>query len=91
MARVVTATELRKDVYRLLDEVIATGEPLRIERDGHVLHIVASSPPAGGDLWSRPPGFHPCVAAGVSLDDLVHAPTSEWDPTDLLAHDPSEP
>jgi PHD/YefM family antitoxin component YafN of YafNO toxin-antitoxin module len=32
-----TATELRQDIYQKLDEVIATQEPLLIERKGNIL------------------------------------------------------
>ncbi|MCG8555804.1 MAG: type II toxin-antitoxin system Phd/YefM family antitoxin [Proteobacteria bacterium] len=34
-----TATDLRRDIYRLLDSVLETGKPLEIERKGHVLRI----------------------------------------------------
>lgn len=37
----ITATELRKNVYHLLDEVIATGIPLDIERHGKHLRLIA--------------------------------------------------
>jgi hypothetical protein len=35
-----TATELRQDIYQKLDEVIATQEPLLIERKGNILKII---------------------------------------------------
>lgn len=37
----VTASQLRADIYRLLDEVVDTGVPLEIERKGRRLRIVA--------------------------------------------------
>lgn len=37
----VTASELRTNIYRLLDEVLETGVPLEIERKGRTLRIVA--------------------------------------------------
>lgn len=37
----VTASQLRADVYRLLDRVLETGEPLEIERGGRTLRVVA--------------------------------------------------
>ena len=37
----ITATELRKNAYNLLDEVLATGVPIEIERDGKHLRLVA--------------------------------------------------
>ena len=36
----VKASNLRKDIYRLLDQVIETGEPLEIERNGRFLKVV---------------------------------------------------
>ena len=40
----VTASELRQDIYQLLDRVIATGQPLEIERKGRKLRIIAAKP-----------------------------------------------
>jgi hypothetical protein len=36
----VTASRLRENIYGLLDKVLETGEPLVVERKGHVLKIV---------------------------------------------------
>ncbi len=35
-----TASKLRQDIYRILDSIIATGEPVEIERNGVLLRIV---------------------------------------------------
>lgn len=43
---VVTASQLRQNIYRLLDEVAETGVPLEIERRGRRLRIVAVEPPS---------------------------------------------
>ena len=40
----VTASKLREDIYRILDGILATGEPVEIERKGRVLRIVADQP-----------------------------------------------
>jgi antitoxin (DNA-binding transcriptional repressor) of toxin-antitoxin stability system len=40
----VTPTELRKNIYALLDRVIETGEPLEIDRKGVTLEVVAPKP-----------------------------------------------
>ena len=37
----ITATQLRADVYRLLDAVLETGQPLEIVRGGRILRVVA--------------------------------------------------
>jgi hypothetical protein len=39
-----TASELRADVYRVLDSVLETGLPVEIERKGRVLKIVEETP-----------------------------------------------
>ena len=40
----ITASRLREDIYRILDSVLATGEPVEIERKGRVLRIVTDAP-----------------------------------------------
>jgi prevent-host-death family protein len=40
----VTATALRADLYRLLDRVLDSGEPLEIVRHGRTLRLVADPP-----------------------------------------------
>ncbi len=40
MSKRLTASELRADVYRVLDGVLETGMPVEIERKGRVLKIV---------------------------------------------------
>jgi antitoxin (DNA-binding transcriptional repressor) of toxin-antitoxin stability system len=37
----VTASQLRSDIYRLLDQVLESGEPIEIERKGRRLRITA--------------------------------------------------
>lgn len=39
-----TASQLRQNIYRLLDEVLESGKPLIIERKGKTLKIVPESP-----------------------------------------------
>jgi hypothetical protein len=36
----VSATQLRQNIYAILDEALATGRPVEIERKGKVLRIV---------------------------------------------------
>lgn len=40
----VTASELRQNIYRLLDQVIETGIPLEINRKGKILKIITEAP-----------------------------------------------
>ncbi len=54
----ITASQLRQDVYRLLDKTVDTGKPIKVRRKGHVLWIV-SEPAPGGKLNSLVP--HSCI------------------------------
>ena len=40
-----TASKLRADIYRILDQVLETGVPIEIERHGKILKIVRLKPP----------------------------------------------
>ncbi|HXM44948.1 MAG TPA: hypothetical protein VN924_27165 [Bryobacteraceae bacterium] len=42
----VTASKLRENIYRILDEAIETGVPVEIIRKGVVLRIVLEKPPS---------------------------------------------
>lgn len=41
-----TASKVREDIYNILDGILATGEPVEIERKGRILRIVAEAPPS---------------------------------------------
>lgn len=72
----ITASELRQNVYRLLDEVLATGVPLEVERGGRRLRIVPVD--AAPKLSRLSP--HPSTIVG-DPEDLVHVDWSgEWRP-----------
>ncbi len=38
-----TASKLRQEVYKILDEIIRSGKPAEIERNGNILRIVPVS------------------------------------------------
>jgi len=40
----ITATELRGDIYKILDRVLSTGIPIEIERKGQKLKITPTHP-----------------------------------------------
>ncbi len=72
--RTVTASELRANVYELLDGVLETGAPLRVERKGRALQIIAEVPRAKLDRLKRRPGF-----VRGDAGELVHLDwSSEW-------------
>ncbi|MCF6318810.1 MAG: type II toxin-antitoxin system Phd/YefM family antitoxin [Proteobacteria bacterium] len=37
----ITPTELRKDIYQILDNILSTGMPIEIIRNGKILKIIA--------------------------------------------------
>lgn len=69
-----TASQLRADIYRVLDEVLRTGQPAEIARNGHRLRIVAVDRPSRLDALVP----HPDAVEG-DPEDLVHLDWSgEW-------------
>jgi hypothetical protein len=72
----VSATQLRANVYRLLDEVLETGQPLEIQRNGKVLVI---APKETGSIWDRLPRREGAIVGDP--DELIHVDwSSEWNP-----------
>jgi hypothetical protein len=70
-----TASRLRQDIYRILDEVLETGVPVEIERRGKVLKIV---PP---EECSKLDGLQRRDYLTTDPDDVVHVDWSgTWDP-----------
>ncbi|MFZ1769399.1 MAG: type II toxin-antitoxin system prevent-host-death family antitoxin [Caldilinea sp.] len=67
----ITATELRSDIYNLLEEVLATGIPLEVTKGGRKLRIAAVEPV---DKFADME-FRPDVING-DPGDLVHI---EWE------------
>ena len=71
-----TASELRANIYRLLDQVIETGVPLEIERKGQVLQVVLKETPSRLDRLVRRDDF-----IKGDPDDIVDMDWSgEWSP-----------
>ncbi len=66
----ITASKLRENIYRFLDEVLDTGVPLEIERKGRVLRISAEAAPSRLDRLVRRPD-----AVIGDPEELVH---SDW-------------
>lgn len=72
----INPSELRANLYRLLDKVLETGLPLEIERNGRRLRIVADDPPPR--LARLVP--HPGAVTG-DPEDLVEFDWSKrWNP-----------
>lgn len=75
----ITASKLRADVYRLLDEVLETGEPLEIERNGKLLVVTPEAPAEKGSRLDRLPRREGAIIGDP--DELIHIDwSSEWNP-----------
>ena len=73
-----TATELRANLYKTLDRVLATGEPVEISRNGRVLRLVVEPVERKGSLLDRLEP-HDCIVGDP--EDFVHIDWShEWKP-----------
>jgi hypothetical protein len=69
----VTASKLRENVYRILDEAIETGVPVEIVRKGVVLRIVLEKPRSKLDGLKKRSGF-----VGDPDDIIGMDWSSEW-------------
>lgn len=72
----ITASQLRADIYRLLDRALETGEPIRVVRNGRTLKIIPEEKPSRlSRLVARPDAIRGDPA------ELVHIEwTGEWHP-----------
>lgn len=74
-----SASKLRANVYRLLDEVLETGRPLEIRRNGKILVIAPKEPAEEGSIWDRLPRREGSIIGDP--DELIHMDwSSEWNP-----------
>ncbi len=73
---VITASELRQNIYKLLDQVLDSGVPLEIERNGRRLRVIPTDAPPKLD---RVVGHADYVVGDP--EELVHIDWSnEWRP-----------
>jgi len=71
----ITASQLRADVYNLLDRAISTGEPIEVERNGVIVRLV---PPRRVDVIDRLPRRNAIVG---DPEAVVHIDWSAcWNP-----------
>jgi hypothetical protein len=73
-----TASKLRENIYRVLDEVLATGRPVEIERNGRILRIVPVDVPTTRDLNNLT--VHPGAVLGDPADLVDVEWSGEWQP-----------
>jgi antitoxin (DNA-binding transcriptional repressor) of toxin-antitoxin stability system len=75
-AMAVTASELRANIYKILDSALETGLPVEVERKGKILRIIPVGEPSKLSRLPRRADFIRGDAA-----DLVHMDwSSEWKP-----------
>jgi hypothetical protein len=75
----ITATRLRSELYRILDEVARTGEPVVIERAAGKI-VIQPAKSARTTRAKTRPRSNPKLVVG-SPDDLVHFDWSKhWKP-----------
>lgn len=67
-----TLTALRQQLFKVVDQVIRTGVPVEIERQGHRLKIVLDEPP------SKLANLRPHQAIVGDPEELVELETDEW-------------
>ncbi len=73
-----TATELRANLYKALDQMLATGEPIEITRKGRTLKLTLEPVEQKGSILDRLVP-HDCIVGDP--DDFVHIDWShEWKP-----------
>ena len=71
-----TASKLRANLYRILDQVLETGVPVEIERHGRILKLVLTDTPDKLDYLIERSAFLQC-----DPEDLVSLDWSqEWQP-----------
>ena len=74
----VTASRLRENIYKILDEVLETGVPVEIERGGRKLKIVPADEMPRSKL-ARLEAIEGAIVGDP--EDLVHVDWSgEWKP-----------
>lgn len=71
-----TVTQLRSNLYKILDQVIETQKPIKIMRKGQMLKIMPEKKKPRSKLENLKP--HPNVVCG-DLDSFVHIDwSSNW-------------
>ncbi|MES2204269.1 MAG: type II toxin-antitoxin system Phd/YefM family antitoxin [Pseudomonadota bacterium] len=71
----ISLTELRGKLYQLIDQTIATGIPIEIERKGHLLKISLENAPSKMDRLIKRSEI-----IAHENDDLIHADwMKNWD------------
>jgi hypothetical protein len=76
--RPITLTSLRNNLFKIVDEVIQTGNPVELIRKGHRLKIVVEAKKSKLDNLKP----HDCIVG--SPDELIDLKVAEWHETAKL-------
>jgi hypothetical protein len=68
----ISLTALRNNIFKIVDEVIKTGNPVELERKGHRLKIVMEAKKS--KLENLKP--HDCIVGNP--DELIDLKVAEW-------------
>lgn len=74
----ISLTALRNNLFKVIDQVIQTGNPVIVERKGHRLKIVLEEEKSKLDNLKP----HDCIVGNP--DDLVQMKVAEWHESDNL-------
>ena len=74
----ISLTALRNNLFKIVDKVIETGNPVEIERKGHRLKIVVEERMSKLDNLKP----HDCIVGNP--DDLIDLKVAEWHETENL-------
>ena len=74
----ISLTALRNNLFKIVDDIIKTGNPVEIERNGHRLKIILKEKRSKLDNLKP----HDCIVGDP--DDLIQIKVGEWgEPTKL--------
>ena len=83
--KTVTLTEFRKNIFRMVDEALATGEAIEIKRKGGRVVLSPEDAPAGvaekrAERWKRFWESPPVLSVGgdLSAEDVRRAREEYW-------------
>lgn len=71
----VSPTQLRENLYKILDEIISSREPVEITRKGYVIKLVLSEEPSPKKLSALKP--HPGTILSNDPESIIHMDWSE--------------
>ncbi|WP_211249695.1 type II toxin-antitoxin system Phd/YefM family antitoxin [Brevundimonas bacteroides] len=85
----ITATDLRKDLFSILDRIVETGEDLRVTRKGKATVTFKARLASTSEVEQRAARFDAAMAMGVREDDAKYDPGDitdgshlDWAPED---------